>query len=58
MFWDDEMQAFWWTSASVYPFVFRFSDREWLWYLVGSVGPRWFVILSSDVWEQWPPPGP
>ncbi len=53
VFWDNSMQAFWWTSATVYPYVYRFSDNEWLFYLLGSVDPRLFNILSQDIWQQW-----
>ncbi len=59
VFWDNEMGTFWWTSASVYPYVYRFSDGQWLWFQPTSGldgNPRWFVILSSSVWERYPPP--
>ena len=29
------------------------ADIEWLYYLMDSVDPRWFNILSQDIWEQW-----
>ena len=51
-FWDSSMNAFWWTSQSTYPYLYRFSDGEWLWYLEGSVNPLWFVRLSDGVWEE------
>lgn len=53
VFWDYAMNAFWWTSDTQYPYVYRFSDGEWLWYLEGSSGPRWFIRLSDGVWESW-----
>ncbi len=52
VFWDAAMNDFWWTSAAVYPYVYRLSDGEWLWYLADSVNPRWFVVLSTQTWEQ------
>jgi len=53
VFWDAGMNAFWWTSDINYPYLYRFSDGEWLWYLEGSTNPRWFMRLSSGTWEQW-----
>ena len=55
VFWDNEMGAFWWTRAGLYPYVYRFSDGEWLFYSLGSVDPRWFNRLSAGEWERYPP---
>jgi hypothetical protein len=52
-FWDSEMTAFWWTRDDRYPYVYRFDDAEWLWYLRDSDQPRWFLKLSTGVWEGW-----
>jgi len=52
-FWDNEMDAFWWTSRSGYPYLFRFRDTAWLWYLKGSTDPRWFINLKTMQWEEW-----
>jgi hypothetical protein len=53
VFYDDAMQAFWWTSSTVYPFVYRFSDGAWLFYEKGSSNPRWFYNFSTQQWEDW-----
>lgn len=47
------MTAFWWTRDDRYPYVYRFDDAEWLWYLRDSDQPRWFLKLSTGVWEGW-----
>jgi hypothetical protein len=52
VFWDGAMDAFWWTSDGLYPYTFRFSDGNWLWYLEESSEPRWFVNLGTGLWEQ------
>ena len=49
---DDSMNSILWTSEKVYPFLYRFSDGEWIWYQKGSKDPRWFNKLSKDQWEQ------
>ena len=49
---DDPMNSILWTSEEVYPFMYRFSDGEWIWYQKGSKDPRWFNKLSKDQWEQ------
>ncbi|MDR3566881.1 MAG: hypothetical protein P4L43_02520 [Syntrophobacteraceae bacterium] len=51
-FWDQTMQTFWWTSQTVYPFVYRASDQTWLFYDVGSSNPRWFYNYTLGVWEK------
>lgn len=53
VFWDSAMADFWWTSETQYPYLYRFSDGEWLWYLEGSSAPRWFNKLSDGTWEEW-----
>jgi len=53
VFWDSGMDSVWWTSRSGYPYVFRFADGAWLWYLKGSKDPRWFINLNSMEWEEW-----
>ena len=52
-FWDGEMNSIIWTSETVYPSIYRFSDEKWLYYEEGSSTPRWFVDLLSGQWEQW-----
>ena len=51
-FWDNAMGAWWWTAATVYPFVYRSSDSTWMFYVVNSAGPRWFYNYRTSQWEQ------
>ncbi|MDR3568215.1 MAG: SBBP repeat-containing protein [Syntrophobacteraceae bacterium] len=48
---------FWWTSASVYPYLYRASNGHWYWYLVPAQGapttPRWFVDLTDGQWVSY-----
>ncbi len=53
-FWDAQMQAWWWTSRTAYPYVYRASDQTWLWYLEGSTAPRQFFNLRTGAWERVP----
>jgi hypothetical protein len=52
IFWDPNMNAFWWTSHAQYPFIYGFSDGAWLFYEVGSSNPRRFYNLSTGKWES------
>ena len=51
-FWDKTLNSFLWTSDEMYPELYRFSDRKWIWYLKGSKNPRWFVDLATSEWER------
>ncbi|MGC9196490.1 MAG: SBBP repeat-containing protein [Syntrophobacteraceae bacterium] len=53
-FYDPVMKggSFWWTSATVYPYVYRVSDGAWLYYEVGTSNPRWFYNYSKQAWEK------
>jgi hypothetical protein len=53
-FYDPLMKggSFWWTSATTYPYVYRASDRAWLYYEAGSSNPRWFYNYSTNKWEK------
>ena len=51
VFWDADMNAFWWTNETTYPYVYRFSDGSWLFYEIGSVNPRWFYSFTTNRWE-------
>lgn len=59
VFYDSAMSAFWstgqlwWTSRSVYPWIYRFSDGNWLWYQEGTSNPRWFYNAGTGNWEQY-----
>jgi len=54
---DDAMGAWWWTSDSVYPFVYAFDPpvdnggtdigSEWIFYFEGTKGPRVFGVASG-----------
>ena len=48
---DPKMNTFWWTSASVYPSVYRISDGAWLYYDVGSSNRRYFFNFNTNSWE-------
>ncbi len=39
------------THQNRYPYLYRFSDQSWLWYMPGSQNPRWFNNLTSGQWE-------
>ena len=59
-FYDPKMGAngdFWWTSASVYPCLYRASNGHWYWYSVPASGaatsPRWFVDLTAGGWVSY-----
>lgn len=52
-FYEDTMHAWWWTLPNIYPFVYRFSDEAWLYYLLDTVNPRWFYNYKTEVWEEW-----
>ena len=41
-----------WTSSATYPYLFRNNDGAWLYYLVGSSGPRWFYDYKTSLWEK------
>lgn len=49
-FYDPQMKAFWWTSATAYPYVYR-SDGVWLFYEIGS-SPRKFYNFKTSSWEN------
>ncbi|MFC1452592.1 hypothetical protein ACFLSJ_04520, partial [Verrucomicrobiota bacterium] len=45
-----------WTGYGAYPYLFRFQDAAWLYYVRGTTGPRWFFNLSTGAWETvWTP---
>ncbi len=48
------MDEFWWTSESVYPYIYRFDDDAWLFYDLGSAQPRWFFNFDRNKWESYP----
>ncbi len=55
-FYDPAMGSFWWTSATVFPYVYRASDGHWLYYSVPAQGqsstPRRFYDLNAGKWES------
>ena len=51
-FWDSAMSAFWWTSSTVYPYVYRAGDGAWFYYQEGSSNPRWFYNFTMGQWES------
>ncbi len=36
-----------WTSPAAYPFLWRASSGEWLWFYTGSKNPRWFYLPGT-----------
>ena len=55
-FWDPNMNAFWRTSDTVFPNIYRFSDSASLWYDEWTANPRWFYNFTTAAWESWPGP--
>ncbi len=41
------------TRQDLFPYLYRYRDPCWLWYLTDSQHPRWFYNLTQGVWEQW-----
>jgi trimeric autotransporter adhesin len=39
------------TSSATYPYLYRFQDASWLWYVRDSKNPRWFFNFCIGVWE-------
>ena len=50
LFWTSDM-GWLWSSAGIYPNIYRFQDGAWLWYQLGS-SPRWFYNYTSAQWEM------
>jgi hypothetical protein len=56
---DDAMGAWWWTSETVYPFIYAFDpppdnggtdiEAEWLWYFEETKTPRSFGVLTGPI---------
>jgi len=54
---DDAMGAWWWTSESIYPYIYVFDppadtggtdiDSEWLFYFLGTKAPRSFAVVTG-----------
>jgi hypothetical protein len=36
-----------WTSESIYPYLYSFKNKEWLYYDIKSKSPRWFYSESA-----------
>jgi hypothetical protein len=52
VFYDAMMGTFWWTSDTLYSFLYRFSDSSWMWYQEGTMNPRWMLNLRTGSWES------
>jgi hypothetical protein len=52
-FYDLELGWFW-TSSSVYPFLYRYAPASWLYYLETSSSPRRFWEAASGDWINFP----
>ena len=42
------------TAPGLYPFVYSFDRRGWLFYARDSISPRWFLDLNSEQWFSVP----
>ena len=58
-FYDDSLDAWFWTSSSSYPYLFALQwsfdgvqTSAWCWYQVGSSNPRWYLRLSNGQWYR------
>lgn len=49
--WDEGLQAVWWTTSSIYPFVYNFQQGAWMYYEPGTTNPRWFFNYGTGLWE-------
>jgi subtilase family serine protease len=52
-FWDPLMNTFWWTSNTVFPYIYRSSGGVWLYYRQGSSSPQSFYNLTTGKWEYY-----
>ena len=50
-FWTMDMGGLW-TGEDTYPHLCRFVDGAWIWYLLNSATPRWFLNFSTNEWEE------
>jgi len=51
MFWLYDQQLGWlWMRNQIYPYVYREETHSWLYYLPGSISPRWFYDFGTDGW--------
>lgn len=50
-FWTMDM-GWLWTGEDTYPHLYRFVDGAWIWYLLNSATPRWFLNFSTNEWEE------
>ena len=50
-FYDSVMNTWWWTSQTVYPYVYRQSDQAWLYYDSGASPARNFYNYKTGAWE-------
>jgi hypothetical protein len=40
-----------WTSETVYPWLYKYNQGTWLYYLEDTSAPRWFFNWTSQQWE-------
>ena len=50
-FWTEDL-GWIWTGRSVYPFLNRQLDGDWLFYARETSNPRWFYHVTNDFWEN------
>ncbi len=49
--WTSDM-GWLWTTSTYYPYMYRNSTNQWLWYQKNSQSPRWFYNLNTKLWEK------
>jgi hypothetical protein len=55
-FWDHSLQAWWWSSSSMFPYLYRYAgnDSTWLWYFFNTAHPRQLFNFTTAATEFWP----
>ncbi|MDR3568233.1 MAG: S53 family peptidase [Syntrophobacteraceae bacterium] len=48
-FWDQAMNDYWWTSQTLFPYIYRAGDNTWLYYQKGS-NPPLFYNFTKKSW--------
>jgi hypothetical protein len=51
MFLWGESPGWWWTSSTLYPYVYSFDHQCWFWYNLETENPRWFYNYQMARWE-------
>lgn len=51
-FYDREL-GWWFYSPERYPNIYRYATGEWMFYLKGTTGERWFYHYKTGEWKAW-----